>query len=283
MHTLLFKQHRAWATLCVLTVHYNLFVVIMTLHLYTNFPSVNVFVVLGVLLLLSVTQLLNRAGRRKAQALVLQDCNSRQAQWNALLAGNLGFKEQIARLQLAVSCGSLAAVCEPLDSQNKLVPITVLQAHADIDRLYRDCAVLNFFFQDWVRTWFQSGSSSNDFEFCNPNAYYKDAFKLRVSDCFPDVVRGPIKAPNRVISKAICLFFSDFLCVNPWKVTSHMCCLCCDVINQVYRSYRGQVDRVTDVIRCSIVFTTVHQLVRFIEVPVLAACIIQCQTCSSRR
>ena len=39
-----------------------------------------------------------------------------------------------------------------------------------------------------------------------------------------------------------------------------------DADNKVYRSYRGQVERVTDVIRCSIVFTTVDELVRFIEV-----------------
>lgn len=40
----------------------------------------------------------------------------------------------------------------------------------------------------------------------------------------------------------------------------------CDAINKVYRSYHGQVERVTDVVRCSIVFTTVDELVRFIEV-----------------
>jgi hypothetical protein len=52
-------------------------------------------------------------------------------------------------------------------------------------------------------------------------------------------------------------------------LTSHRffcAALAFDANNKVYRSYRGQVERVTDVIRCSIVFTTVDELVRFIEV-----------------
>ena len=39
-----------------------------------------------------------------------------------------------------------------------------------------------------------------------------------------------------------------------------------DVACQVYRSYRGRVDRVTDVIRCAIVFASVDELVKFMEV-----------------
>jgi hypothetical protein len=75
--------------------------------------------------------------------------------------------------------------------------------NSDIGRLYRDCSVLNYFFQDWIRTWFPSGIRSDDFEFCNPKAAYRDAFKIRVANCFPDIVRGPMKAPNRVISKVV--------------------------------------------------------------------------------
>jgi hypothetical protein len=211
IYTLLFKQHVAWTTLCATAVHYNLFVVIMTLYVYTQFPSVNLFVTLAVILLLSSSWLLYRAGRTKAQAIVLCDADSRQARWASLMAGHLGFEEHVSRLQAVISGGSLAPVCEMLDSDNKLVPITVLQAHADMDRLYRDCSLLNFFFQDWIRSWFPSGKSGSDLEFCNPNAYYKNAFKIRVARCFPDVIRGPIKAPNRVISKVIRQFISHIL------------------------------------------------------------------------
>jgi hypothetical protein len=201
IYSLLCKQHLTWVVLCLLTAHYNLFVVIITFYLYTNFPSENLFVLIGILVLLSATEMLYRAGSRKARLLVLQDSINRQANWSKMLADIHGFKDQITGLQSIISRGSLAAVCEPLDSKNNFVPITVLQAHADLDTLYRDCSVLNFFFQDWVRTWFASGKSSDDFEFCNPKAYYKDVFMLRVPNCFPDVIRGPIKAPNRAISK----------------------------------------------------------------------------------
>jgi hypothetical protein len=43
-------------------------------------------------------------------------------------------------------------------------------------------------------------------------------------------------------------------------------CLKNDITYQLYRSYRGQVDRVTDVIRCAIVFKSVDELVKFIKV-----------------
>jgi hypothetical protein len=184
------------------------------------------------------------------------------------------FNEQIKRLKETISGGSLAAVDEPLDPKTKkLVPKTVLQAHADIDRLYRDCSVLNFFFQDWVRTWFRSDTSSNEFEFCNPKATYKDAFKIGVANCFPEVVRGPIKAPNRVISKVA--FASPFPNASPrqsvgWSFESCVTCLALrrqsDVSHQVYRSYRGRVDYVTDVIRCAIVCASVDEIDRFMEV-----------------
>jgi hypothetical protein len=45
-------------------------------------------------------------------------------------------------------------------------------------------------------------------------------------------------------------------------------------MHQVYRSYRGRVDRVTDVIRCSIVFATVDELTSFIQVRVCVLCVI---------
>ena len=146
----------------------------------------------------------------------------------------------------------LAPVCECVDdSSGKLTPITVLQPHADIDRLYRDCSVLNFFFQDWVRSWFPSYKIDN-FECCNPKAAYKDAFRIRVPDCIPDIVRGPIKSPNRVISKVAC--------------TLSGCVQTCDCMHQVYRAYRGQMERVTDLIRCAIVFSNMDEIIRFIEV-----------------
>ena len=280
-YTLAFKQHLAWNTMCLLTVHYNLFVMIMVSYIYSLVQTVNLCVVLGLLALVFATELLNRTGRNRAQALVLKDSKNSQKHWSDLIDNKPDFKKEIERLHSTISRGSLAAVCEPLDTKTKnLVPRTVLQEHADIDRLYRDCSALNYFFQDWVRTWFPSGTRSDEFEFCNPKAPYKEAFKIRVANCFPDVVRGPIKAPNRVISKvALAIMFPchyvfphvHSCIIAPRRgVLFDFCCpaLCVrgDVTCQVYRSYRGRVDRVTDVIRCAIVFTSVDELVRFMEV-----------------
>jgi hypothetical protein len=162
----------------------------------------NLLAVLAFLALVFATELLNRTGRKRAQALVLKDSKNSQKHWSDLIDNKPDFKKEIERLHSTISRGSLAAVCERLDTKTKnLVPKAVLQPHADIDRLYCDCSVLNYFFQDWVRTWFPSGTRSDKFEFCNPEAPYKKVFNIHVADCFPDIVRGPIKAPNRVISK----------------------------------------------------------------------------------
>jgi hypothetical protein len=265
-YTLSFKQHLTWNTIFLLIAHLNLFLLITRRS--GNF--LNLLYLFGSLALVSATELLNRSGRNKAQAKVLEDYTSRTKLWSDKIKEQ-NFNEQIKRLKETISGGSLAAVDEPLDPKTKkLVPNTVQQAHADIDKLYRDCAVLNYFFQDWVRTWFRSDTSSNEFEFCNPEAHYKDAFKIGVADCLPEVIRGPIKAPNRVISKVA--FASPFPNASPresmgWSFES---CLALprqsDGSHQVYRSYRGRVDYVTDVIRCAIVFASVDELVRFMEV-----------------
>jgi hypothetical protein len=152
----------------------------------------------------------------------------------------------------------------------------VLQEHADINKLYRDSSVLNYFFQDWVRIWFSSGTRSDEFEFCNPKAPYKEVFKIHVANCSPDVVRGPIKAPNRVISKVV--FVSTF--PNHRFDVYHVLCVQSDVACQVYRSYRGRVDTVTDVIRCAIVFSKVDELVRFMEVCICLHVLLQPRSCA---
>jgi hypothetical protein len=215
MYTLEFKQHLAWNTMFSLIAHYNLFALIMTLYFESQLSGINVFGVLSITALLSATALLHRAGRNKAKALVLQDSSSRQQHWNTLIHNSPDFKQHITRLQSTITGGSLTAVCERLDPTTKnLVPRTVLQTHADINKLYRDCFVLNYFFQDWVRTWFPSCTRSDEFEVCNPKAPYRSVFNIRVDNCFPDIVRGPIKDPNRVISKVD--FANIFLRVKAW-------------------------------------------------------------------
>jgi hypothetical protein len=203
-YTLAFKQHLAWNTLLLLTAHYNIISLILFLCLNSGILITNLLSVLALLAMLLASELLNRIGRKKAQELVSKDSENSQECWKNMIDNNPNFRKQIVELKKTINGSSLVAVCEHLDPKTKnLVPRTVLQTHADIDRLYRDCSVLNYFFQDWVQAWFSSGTRSDEFEFCNPEAPYKEAFKIHVANCFPDVLRGPIKAPNRVISKVV--------------------------------------------------------------------------------
>jgi hypothetical protein len=210
VYTLEFKQHLAWDAICLLLAHYNMFSLIFNLYFGYGLSSINSIGLISFLALFSATRLLNLAGRSQARGLVRDDSKSRQTRWSNMMANNQDFQRQIELLNSTLSPkdnSSLAAVCESLNRKTgKLVPRTVLQDHADIERLYRDCSLLNYFFQDWVRTWFSpppppSATCSDEFEICNPIANYRSAFIIRVADCFPDVIRGPIKAPNRVISK----------------------------------------------------------------------------------
>ena len=109
----------------------------------------------------------------------------------------------IEQIEVLMRRSNFAPACENLSPENSLIPIQVLQPHSsiDIDQIFRDCTVLNFFFQDWVRMWFTSGKDKDEFEYCNPKSQHKDIFKLHIGDCFPEVLRGPIKSPNRAISK----------------------------------------------------------------------------------
>jgi hypothetical protein len=109
------------------------------------------------------------------------------------------------------------------------------QAHADIDRLYADAESVNSAFQDLCKSWFDddplasttlcenSPSAQSTFNF---KAYNPD---VNVSAGKPRVISGPVKLASRAICKIV-------------------------------RLYRGDASRLTDLMRCVIVFADMNDL-----------------------
>ncbi len=211
-YTITFRQRYAWSCMMIFLSHYTLFLVIMNLTMIRP-PSrlsfaVNGFVAVGCTILFLITEVAKRLGKVKAQKLVLNDLQMRQMQWSTII-NNPHERQKFDSIESLLQSGSLSPICERLSREQNLIPIRVLQQHNDIDKLFRDCTVLNYFFQDWVRMWFTSGSAKNEFEYCNPKSQFNDIFKLHFKDCVCEVLRGPIKSPNRVISKVMFFFNSE--------------------------------------------------------------------------
>lgn len=76
--------------------------------------------------------------------------------------------------------------------------IEVLQNESNIDALYRNGVVINFFFQDWIKSWFEDGTR---LEASNPRLNFKDVFDIHIPHVKANVLRGPIKQPTRAIAK----------------------------------------------------------------------------------
>jgi hypothetical protein len=105
-----------------------------------------------------------------------------------------------------------------MDSTHKPLP-PLLQNTSNLQELYDRGQFMNYTFQEWVQSWFIE--KSNDIKFADPK--FASRFKVDLSAISKnvEVIRGPIKQPSRAISK-------------------------------IYRTYGGKVDRLTDVVRCTI-------------------------------
>ena len=182
-------DEEAWLLVSSFTMflaHYGVFLVVMNLTMLRP-PSkasfvVNGFVGVGCACLFCITEFLKRLGKAKARKLVLQDLQLRQLQWSQII-NNPVQSQKIEQIEVLLRKSNFATVCENLSPENSLIPIQVLQPHSsiDIDQIFRDCTVLNFFFQDWVRMWFTSGKDKDEFEYCNPKSQHKDIFKLHIN------------------------------------------------------------------------------------------------------
>jgi hypothetical protein len=107
-----------------------------------------------------------------------------------------------------------------VDRQNNAVS-ELHQECDDINEIYDRGQFVNASFQEMIESWFDSVP---DQHYCDPESTHAHSFNLKLSALADDVtvVRGPIKLPARAISK-------------------------------VYRTYKYDSSRLTDVVRCSVV------------------------------
>jgi hypothetical protein len=112
------------------------------------------------------------------------------------------------------------------------------QAHADIDRLYSDAESMNSAFQELCSSWFNEDPHAW-IPLCDASLSAQAAFDFKGYTSFsseiPIVICGPVKLANRSICKIV-------------------------------RLYKGDVSRLTDLVRCTIVFPTMSELVQFMRV-----------------
>ncbi len=203
-YSLLFRQEQAWRFMMATMLHYEIFLIVMneTMILPPGPTAIFINSFTGVLcfVLLLVTETARYLAVSRAKKLVMSDLIERRSQWTSFKADGTNART-LERLDALLCSGKLSACCEKASEKTgNLIAIKVSQPHKDIERLYHDAALLNYFFQDWVKSWFNDDSDTS-LELCNPKYSFKEIFKIRIPDCAPEVLRGPIKSPRRSISK----------------------------------------------------------------------------------
>jgi hypothetical protein len=139
-----------------------------------------------------------------------------------------------------------AQYCDVTESASRSPP-PLLQDVSNLQELYDRGNFINYTFQEWVESWF---SKSSDVVFSDPSSKYSDSFKLDLSHILNvDVLRGPIKQPSRAISK-------------------------------IYRSYGGDVAKLTDVVRCTILCKEPCHLIHIAEAVLSRGCPAENKTVS---
>lgn len=115
---------------------------------------------------------------------------------------------------------TLDTVQHVIDRGSKPIP-ELHQDCDDINELYERGQFVNASFHEMIESWFDSVP---DQHFCDPESTYAHSFSLKLSALADSVtvIRGPIKLPTRAISK-------------------------------VYRTYKYDSSRLTDIVRCSVV------------------------------
>jgi hypothetical protein len=162
-------------------------------HSTINFV-INGFVAVGCAGMLAISEIAARNGRERARKLVMEDRRGREDLWNVEAASPV-----YTQITSFLNSSSWFHVVEQISLKNNdLVPIIVEEEEGHIDTLFRNGVLLNFFFQDWVKSWF---SSDVHFETSNPKSDCKHIFDIKMPHVKVQVLRGPIKQPSRAIAK----------------------------------------------------------------------------------
>ncbi len=161
--------------------------------------------------------------RQKSHAKALKS-----SQKDALVLNNLWAQcPPSEKADLDTVFDNFGALQHVIDHQN----MTVAELHQDcddIEEIYDRGQFINSSFQDLIESWFDSVP---DQHFCDPEGTYADSFNLNLSALAGDVtvIRGPIKLPTRAIAK-------------------------------IYRTYKYDSSRLTDVVRCSVICSNLRAI-----------------------
>jgi hypothetical protein len=124
------------------------------------------------------------------------------------------------------------------------------QDHGDINRLYSDAESVNTAFQDLCNSWFDDNPLAW-MSFCENTSSSELAFNFKAHN--PDSAETPrvISGPVKLASRAIC---------------------------KIVRLYKGDASRLTDLVRCIIVFHDMNDLLHFMQSFAQRGCVRQNST-----
>ena len=198
-YAMVFRQRVFWCCFCLSMTHLGTTLMLINAFVFRSPGTINwvinAFIAAGTLALLAITELCAQNGRNRARKLVVRDRFFREGLWVQQMSASTIFVELVSFLEAS----SFSPVVERLSSRNNdLVSIEVLQNESNIDALYRNGVVINFFFQDWIKSWFEDGTR---LEASNPRLNFKDVFDIHIPNVKANVLRGPIKQPTRAIAK----------------------------------------------------------------------------------
>jgi hypothetical protein len=197
-YVMTFRQKVFWRCFCITLSHLGFYLLFFNFFFFKppgtiNFV-INGFVAVGCAALLAISEIAARNGRERARKLVMADRRGREDLWNVEAASPV-----YTQITSFLNSSSWFHVVEQISLKNNdLVPIIVEEEEGDIDTLFRNGVLLNFFFQDWVKSWF---SSDVHLEASNPKSDCKQIFDIKIPHVKIQVLRGPIKQPSRAIAK----------------------------------------------------------------------------------
>jgi hypothetical protein len=139
-------------------------------------------------------------------------------------------------------------------------PPLIHQPTSDFDELYGRAVMFNDVFQQWIKSFFTRKGDASRFLYINCEETKSYRFDFSVPTDYAktwlpftgEVDPGPVKRPHRSIAK---------VSAPAAAVLEN------DTVNalQVYRSYRGDVTLLTDIVRCAVQFATPNDLLNFVQ------------------